>query len=167
VRRARLRILFIHPRLARPGHPPVVREPRTDEHEPCDRWITCNKTAAYLVCARPCERHCEIAERSGRCYPEHVLLRSTQIGKINGHRLCPSEQDISGQQADQRNDDGTDQINVTQGIQTDAAGGVSRQIAEMFRDVTMRCFVKRNGKQYRQRKDSEFLNGAKLQPVLR
>jgi len=48
--------------------------------------------------------------------PQHVLLGVTQVGKIHRHRLGPAEQDVGKQQADQRHDDGTDQIDVRSGL---------------------------------------------------
>ena len=100
------------------------------------------------------------ATQNMSCFGRRRLAKLTGTGFAHPNKISAASRLISGTMS-------ADQIDVTQRIQADAAGGVSRHIAEMFRDVTMRCFVKRDGKQYRQRKDSEFLNGAKLQPVLR
>src|SRR5688500_20210699 len=96
-----------------------------------------------------------------------------QVGKIDGYRFGPAEQDAAPRkelrycEQCKRHSDGADRIDVAQGIQAHAALGIRGQIAEVLCDVTMRRLVQRDREDDGQRINGDRLNEVQLHADVR
>ena len=126
-------------RFGHPGQEPLIGKPPVSKSR-----------QQNMVEPRATNGQEQIGRRSGKSHEGHVAASSAQIGEIDGHRFCPSEQKGGlDEEEHQGKDNGPHQVDMHERVKRKSPQETGRGITQFFSHPTVRHFMGDHRKQQR------------------